>query len=239
MQDYVYRLLSAGLQAFIWGGELVDEENLPQKGPAVLVANHLGALGPIAVAACVPRRLYPWVAADMMDPQRAPEYLRWDFVERQLRLPQPYSLWLAKALSKLSVPMLNSAGCIPVHSNFEDLLAPFEQSVRLLEQGGFILVFPEDPKQPLDPLSKMSPFKKGFVRLGEFYFQKTGRALKFHPLAVREIQRTVQAGKPVTHNPYAPPVRERLRVKNALEASIREMLAGKNGDVYLRVPRPG
>lgn len=238
MQDYAYRLLAAGLQAFIWGGEAVDEENLPKEGPAVLVANHLGALGPIAVTACVPRRLYPWVVADMMDPERAPEYLRWDFVERQLHLPQPYSLWMAKAIAKLSVPLLNSAGCIAVHSNFEDLLAPFEQSVRLLEQGEFILVFPEDPKQPLDPLYKMSPFKKGFVRLGEFYFQQTGRALKFYPLAVHEIRRTVQAGKPVTHNPYAPPVRERLRVKTALETAIHEMLAEKNGDVYLRVPRP-
>lgn len=239
MQDNMYRLLAAGLQAFIWGGELVDEENLPQKGPAVLVANHLGALGPIAVTACVPRRLYPWVAADMMDPQRAPEYLRWDFVERQLHLPPPYSLWLAKVISKLSVPLLTSAGCIPVHSNSEERLALFEQSVRLLERGEFILIFPEDPKQPLDPLYNMSPFKKGFVRLGEFYFQKTGRSLKFYPLAVHEIRRTVQAGKPVTYNPFAPPVQERLRVKNALEASIREMLAEKNGDVYLRVPRPG
>ncbi|MHB8779196.1 MAG: hypothetical protein ACYC6R_15770, partial [Anaerolineales bacterium] len=79
MKDLLYRSLAAGFQAFIWGGEVMGEEILPEQGPAVLVANHLDALGPIAVVSCVPRRLHPWVVADMLDAKLAPEYLRWDF----------------------------------------------------------------------------------------------------------------------------------------------------------------
>jgi type III secretory pathway lipoprotein EscJ len=48
----------------------------------------------------------------------------------------------------------------------------------------------------------------------------------------------VQVGKPVTHNPFAPPVSERIRVKQALENIVREMLAGMDGNIYLRVPLP-
>jgi 1-acyl-sn-glycerol-3-phosphate acyltransferase len=238
VKDLLYRLLAECFQAFIWGGDVAGDENLPEQGPAVLVANHLGALGPIAVVSCVPRRLYPWVHADVMDAERAPEYLRWDFVEKELHLTMPFSLWLAKTIAKISVPLLNRTGCIPVHTNPKGLLATFDQSVDLLTRGRFVVVFPEDPTQPPDPKFGMSPFKKGFVRLGELYFQGTGRSLKFYPLAVHAIRRTVQVGKPVTYNPYAPPVKERIRIKNALESMIREMLIGKDGNFYLRVPLP-
>jgi len=238
MEDLLYKFLSAGFQAFIWGGELTSEVNLPEQGPAVLVSNHLAALGPIAVISCVPRRLYPWIIADMMDAKLAPEYLRRDFVERQFHLSMPFSLWLAKAISKISVPLFNKTDCIPVYSDVKGLYATFDHSVDLLVQGCFVLVFPEDPNQPLDPQFNMSPFKKGFVRLGEFYFQRTGRSLKFFPLAVHAIRRTVQVGKPVTYNPFAPLVKERLRVKRTLENMIREMLTRKSGDFYLRVPLP-
>ena len=235
-EDLLYRSLAAGFQAFIWGGEVTGEENLPEQGPAVLVANHLEALGPIAAISCLPFRLYPWVVSDMMDAKLAPEYLRWDFVERQLHLSMPLSLWVAKTISKISVPMLNRMGCIPVYPNPDQFHATFDQSVNLLAQGRFVLIFPEDPTQPLDPQFEMSPFKKGFVRLGEFYFQHTGRLLRFYPLAVHAVRRTVQIGRPVTYNPYTPHIKERIRVKRALENMIREMLVGVDGNVYLRVP---
>lgn len=238
MKDWLYRFVSAGLQHFIWGGEIGGEENLPQAGPAVLVANHLGALGPIAIAACLPRRLYAWVVADMLDEKRAPEYLRWDFVEKELGLKMPFSLWLATVISKLSVPLLKSVGCIPVYPDPERLSLTFERSVELLAQGAFLLVFPEDPNRPMDARLKMTPFKKGFVRLGELYFQRTGKALRFYPLAVHAEMRVVQVGKPIAYNPYAPPVNERIRIKNVLEKMIHEMYLELDGNAYVGVPLP-
>lgn len=236
MDDRLYRLLAFGLQAFLWGGDLIDADHLPRRGPAVLVANHADAWGPIGIVSCVPRRLHAWVVAKMMDARLAPDYLRMDFVERQLRLKKPVSSWVASALSRLTVPLLTSMGCIPVYSDFDEMRIPFEQSVDVLVNGGFILIFPEDPAQPIDPLTRMSPFKKGFVRLGEYYFGRTGKALPFHPLAVHVRQREVQIGAPVIHNPYAQPASERLRVKHTLERLIREMLAGTNRQVYFHLP---
>jgi 1-acyl-sn-glycerol-3-phosphate acyltransferase len=238
VENLLYRFLAAGFQAFIWGGEVIGAENLPEQGPALLVSNHLGALGPIAIVSCVPRRLHPWVHSDVMDAERAPEYLRWDFVERELHLPMPFSLWLAKAIAKICVPLLNRVGCIPVYPNPDDLHSTFDQTVDLLVRNRFVVVFPEDPTRPLDPQFGMSPFKKGFVRLGEMYFQRTGCRLKFYPLAVHAVHRVVLVGKPVTYNPYAPPVKERIRVKGALERMIHEMLADMSGNTYLGIPLP-
>jgi len=238
MKNLLYRFVSAGLQHFIWGGEIAGEENLPEKGPAVLVANHLGALGPIAAAASVPRRLYPWVISAMMDAKLAPEYLRWDFVERELHLARPFSLWLAALIAKISVPLMNQLECIPVYPDSNGLQITFERSVDVLVREGFLLVFPEDPNRPMDERLKMTPFKKGFVRLGELYFQRTRKVLRFYPLAVHDGMRVVQIGKPIAYNPYAPPVNERIRIKNVLEKMIHEMYLELDGNAYVGVPLP-
>jgi hypothetical protein len=113
MKDPTYRWIAWIFEAFLWGGELVGDENLLE-GPAVFVSNHLGAVGPIAVLACLPVRVYPWVISDMLDNDKSAAYLNQDFVERQLHLAPPFSLSVAKAISKISVRLLRSAGCVSV-----------------------------------------------------------------------------------------------------------------------------
>lgn len=238
MGDLLYRFVSAGLQAFIWGGDIIDEENLPERGPAILVSNHLDALGPIAVVAGIPRRLYPWIAAEMLDPQRAAEYLRLDFIEKEFGLRLPVSLWLAKALSKITVPLLRSAGCVPVHAETDELHSTFEDSLELLLQGHLLLIFPEDPARPFNPRFNMLPFKKGFIRLAELYFQQTSRVIRFYPIAVYAQRNLIQVGKPVRYNPYASPAGERLRIKSVLETMIHDLYLELGGKPYAGIPLP-
>jgi hypothetical protein len=238
VDDLLYRIIAAGLQVMIWGGEVVNEEDLPERGPAVFVSNHLGALGPIAVAACVPRRLYPWIAAEMLDRRKAPDYLRLDFVEKRFGLKMPVSLWAAKLLSLITVRLLNAAGCIPVYKDPEDFHITAERSLDLLVQGRSLLIFPEDPDQLPDPGVSMNPFMKGFTRLGELYFQRSGRALAFIPLAVHEESRLVKIGTPIRYNPFAHIVSERLRIKHVLERMIHEIYLELGGNAVAGVRLP-
>lgn len=238
MNDTAYRLLVGTLDAFLWGGELVGEQDLPERGPAVFVANHLGSLGPIAVTcSLLPRRLYHWVIEDTIHPQKAPDYLRVDFVEPELGLKPPLSLYAATAIAKISVPLLRSLGGIAVPHDFEGIQETLRASIALLREGKFLLIFPEDPKQPPDPATKMRPFKKGFARLGELFFEATGGRLEFYPLAVHPT-RKVSAANPVVYQPLNPPVTERLRIKNLLEASIRRMVLEITMEEYTGVPLP-
>jgi hypothetical protein len=89
MKDGLYQFFVGVLDLFLWGGKLIGEENLPRRGPAVFIANHLDATGPIAAACSIPLRFHPWVIADMMDKDLAPIWLQSDFVERQLHLSPP------------------------------------------------------------------------------------------------------------------------------------------------------
>lgn len=238
MNRTLYHLISYAFQDWIWGGDLLDAENLPEAGPAILVSNHLGALGPIAVGASLPLEMHFWIHADMLDPRLAPDYLCRDFVEPQLHIPPPVSHWLADTISKIHIPLLRALGGIPVYHTTEGFQETFRLSVDLLAQGKYILIFPEDPGLPLDPYTNMRTFQKGFTRLGELYFERTRKILPFFPLAVYAESRTVRVGKPIRYNPFNHPAVERQRIKAVLEQSIHAMLRQASLAGYLSLPLP-
>jgi len=202
---------------------LVREENLPRRGPAVFIANYLAATGPIAAICSIPLRLYPWSVADMVDEDRAAAYLKWDFVERTLHLEPPVSAWVAKALSRLTVPLLRSLGCIPVYKgDYDRMVETLRLSMDVLRQGKFVMVFPEDAMLPADPATKMNPFQRSFARLGEMYYEETGGRLEFYPVAVHPTGYVV-VGKAVAFDPLNPVGLERHRLKDLMEDTVREM----------------
>jgi hypothetical protein len=232
MKDELYHFIVGVLDLFLWGGELVGEENLPQHGPAVFIANHHEATGPIAVACSVPLRLYAWSVADMVDKEKAAAYLQWDFVERTLRLKPPVSSWVAGWLSRITVPFLLSLGCIPVYKgDYDRMVETLRLSMDVLRQGKFLLVFPEDNMLPADPITGMRLFQRSFARLGEMYYEETGERLEFYPVAIHPSG-YVKVGKAVAFNPLNTVGIERHRLKNLMEDTVRAMyLQVENKDV--------
>ncbi len=220
MNDATYRMLVGLLDVCLWGGDLIGRENLPQCGPAVFIANHLGPRGPISAVCALPLRMHLWIRAEMLDREKAPAYLNQDFVERTLKLKPPLSMAFARLLSKITVPLLTSLETIPAYQSYEDLRGALKISTDLLNQGKCVLVYPEDNTLPVDPVTKMSPFKKGFTRLGELFFAESGQCLAFYPITVLETYKAI-VGKPVVFNPKFQVAQERLRIKNILEDNIR------------------
>lgn len=223
MKDSTYHFLLRIVDKFIWQGAVLNVENLPNNGPAVFVCNHLGANGPIGVICSIHLRFYPWIIADMLDKNLAPDYLRVDFVEPSLGLKPPLSAVIAQLISFISVPMLTSMGSISVNrKQYADLQDSLVDSVNLLKQGRFLLIFPEEPELDLSPLTKMKPFMKGFTRLGDLYYAETGQELRFYPLAIH-LSKKVVVGKPLFFHSDRLPAVERPRLKNALESEIIRM----------------
>lgn len=220
--DRAYHLIVSILEAFMWDGELVGQEKL-QEGPGVIVANHMGSIGPVGICSSLPMRLYPWVLGTTVDPVKGPENVRKDFVEKILHLEPPLSAIVAKGLCKISTPLLLSLGCIPVPETHQEQQAMFQCSLRLLKQGKFLLIVPEDPKgEPIDPMTSIRPFKRGFLRIGELYYLETGERLPFYPVTIHE-EGLVIVGEPIAYNPQNDPKAERSRMINLLEQTIKAM----------------
>jgi 1-acyl-sn-glycerol-3-phosphate acyltransferase len=221
LNDLVYHLIVSILEIFMWDGELIGGENL-QDGPAVIVANHMGAVGPVGICSSLPMRLYPWVLGATVDIVKGPEEVRKDFVEKILRIRPPLSEAVAKGICKISSPLLLSLGCIPVPDTHREQEATFLTSLAILRQGKILLIVPEDPKAEPDPLTGIRPFKRGFLRLGELYYQETGTRLPFYPVAIHEAGLVI-VGKPITYNPLNDAKMERFRMVNLLEDTIKAM----------------
>ena len=124
LNDWAYHLIVSVLEVFMWDGELVGAENL-KSGPGVIVANHMGSIGPVGICSSLPMRLYPWVLGTTVDPVKGPENVRKDFVEKVLHLEPPDSEIVAKFICKISTPLLLGLGYIPVPDTHQEQDATF------------------------------------------------------------------------------------------------------------------
>jgi hypothetical protein len=229
MNDGAYQFIVGLLDLFLWGGELIGEENLPRRGPAVFIANHLDATGPIAASCSIPLRVHPWIIANMMDKDLAPAWLQEDFTERQLHLKPPVSSWFARLLCRIAVPLFYSIGCIPVYrGDYERMKTTLAMSMDVLRQGKFLIIFPEDNRMTIDPQTGMQPFQRSFARLGEMYYEETKERLEFYPVVIHSSG-FVKIGKAIAFDPLNPVGLERHRLKNLLESTIQSMYLQASG----------
>ena len=223
MRDGLYHTLVGALDLVLWGGKLEGRQNLPPNGPAVFIANHLDATGPIACCCSLPMRVYPWSVGDMMDPVLAADYLNKDFCEKTLHLKPPLGVHISRWLSKITVPMFHSLGCIPVYKgDYKRMQVTLSTSMGLLRQGKFLLIFPEDPNFDADEITGIKHFQHTFARLGEIYYEETGGRLGFFPLAIHP-RNIIKVGEPVFYDPFNKISMERQRIKDLMESEIHRM----------------
>ncbi len=185
----------ARLVASPFSYDVVGFENIATPGPAIFIANHLGAIGPIETILSVPIRFYPWIIAEMLDFKLAPEYLFNDFIHPVLHLNGRFGLLFSTLLTKISVRLLRSIGSVSIDRFGGMTTEGFRQSLRLLREGKNLLIFPEDSELPLDPESLMRHFMPGFVTLCSLFQANSRLLLPVYPVSVHAGIETVAIGK--------------------------------------------
>ncbi len=163
-------------------------------GPALFIGNHLGSQGPIRAILSLPLRLHPWAIHQMTDRHLAPSYLYDDFVAKELHLYGWVGRALAWPLAQLAVTLIRGLGAVPVVKQDGLYGATYRQSVALLARRRRLLIFPEDPARPPDPVTGLNPFGNGFAWLCHLYARRTGQPLPVYPFAVQPERRMVCVG---------------------------------------------
>lgn len=222
MKDSTYFFWNKFLYYLLWRGKTYGLEHIPHDKPAVLVANHLGASGPIGIYFSFPVRVYTWVEGNVFDPELSSDHLRTTFAEDILHLKPPTSIWLGKRLASLVIPLFNAMELIPVyHKDQKRTQKTFDRSLEHLSRNHLVLIFPEVHELPKDPRTNIEGFKHSFVRLGEMFHAQTGRSLDFIPITVHSSHRIV-VGQPIPYNPSNPPEVERGRICKLVQDVINE-----------------
>ena len=104
---------------------LIGLENIQGRGQAIYAGNHLTSEGPIAVILSMPVRFYTWTIAEMLDFERASQYLYDDFVHPTWRLEGWFGGVVAYLVSRISVVLLTGLGSISVERSRGGFAEPF------------------------------------------------------------------------------------------------------------------
>jgi 1-acyl-sn-glycerol-3-phosphate acyltransferase len=152
MKDSTYFFWNKVLYYLLWRGRTYGLENIPAGKPAVLVANHLGASGPIGIHFFFPMRVYTWVEGNIFDPELSANQLHIGFGEEVLHLKPPYSTWVEKFFSWIVVPLFAALDLIPVYRKDPvRTLRTYDRSLEHLSGNHLVLIFPEVHELPKDP----------------------------------------------------------------------------------------
>jgi 1-acyl-sn-glycerol-3-phosphate acyltransferase len=221
MSKTVYTLLARILRAFYVKIHVRGFQNALQKTYSICVANHLGSFGPLALMTSLTHKLYPWVVHQVTDLKDCAEYIRSDFVEKELKLRSVVADGLSRIIGRICVHLMSYLKAIPVYGRSREIIKTFEISLSYLQSGKTLLIFPEnDESKKQDDICMLNT---GFIRLARWLFENNHKVVTFYPVAINKHVRGVRVGKPVRFDPSVPYCQEKMRIKHKLESSITTM----------------
>ena len=192
MGKKVFRLASGAIGVF--SRRMATKWETPfEDGPCVFVANYVGAHGPVDMCVKFPmkEKIHPWINSELLDSKEIPAYLRKVTPGNVAKNTMPY---LGAALIP---PIIKGVDYIPVY-NDERIITTFRQSIRMLQKGHYLLIFPEIPG---GGRSRTGALFTGWLRLGELWYRASGRSLKIYPVHVDYKNHEFRVASPVRYEP--------------------------------------
>jgi len=232
----VYALLAKLLKVFYVNARIQGIQRALRDTNAVLVANHLGSFGPIALMSSLIHRLYPWVVHEVTSLQECAAYIQRDFVEKELKLRSFAGREVSRLIGRVCVHLMAYLQAIPVYGKSREIARTFAISLACLESRKPLLIFPENDESKQQP--GLCRLNTGFIRLARWLYDSSRRVLTFYPVAVNRKVRAIRVGEPVRFNPDTPYREERRRIQEHLERSIAGMYRQLEEEQAARRRRP-
>lgn len=205
-------------------------ENLRKKDyPSVFVSNHNFIYGPIAAVIYLPTYFRPWIHNVMLEEETARREISRSFSIVLRIFGKRIGGAIIGFATRLTCWALNSFNPIPVvRGASRDVMSTFEKSIRALEEGDNILIFPEKPKRMVgsgDEVGEdvLRTFYTGFAHIAKMYYDRTGRALLFYPLYSDMTERAFRIGKPVAYDPSLEPHEGKRQLAEQLQKRVSDL----------------
>lgn len=214
----LYKIIKSLVRFFYGKMEVVGLENLPEDN-AIIVGNHCQLNGPIAGELFLQDNCYIWCVGQMMDLKEVPEYAFTDFWPQKSKWTQPFYKLASYLIAPLSVCIFNNARTIAVYRDMR-IMSTFKDSIKLLQQGANILIFPEKDEKHNNILYQ---FQENFIDIAKLYYKKTGIALTFVPMYIAPKLKKMYIGKGISYQCENSIEEERKRISKYLSDEITEI----------------
>ncbi|SCP94956.1 Acyltransferase [Anaerobium acetethylicum] len=205
--------------------EITGLDNIASGVPAFFVSNHVGYYAPVKLLVFTDLKLIPWVAHELTERKYCRRYLKTAFFETALNLKSPLSTIAAALISPACVAIMRYIGAIPVFRKSRSIILTIDMTVKNLEKGNNILVFPEISGQPLNDV--ICRFDSGFINLARVYYEQTNKNMVFYPVCVNRTTNRISIGSRITFDPDKKFHSEKQRIIEGLTGSITAMYDSK------------
>jgi len=201
--------------------KVVGKKNVSKTDEArVFVTNHYEIYGPIAIFLRFPYKFRPWIIDKMMSPESVEQQMGLGIYSKFPKYPMWLKKIVVKALKNIVVYTLSKrAKGIPVYrDNPRANIKTMQESVKTLEKGKNIVIFPEETYVE----EGVGEFLTGFEHLAKYYHQKTGKKITFYPVFISQIGKKMFIEKPIVYNPDNDPNEEKIKITNYLHDTMVE-----------------
>ena len=183
--------------------------------PVLYVCRHLNMHGPYTTLKRLPFDVHPMIIHMYFDREKTVDHMtRYTFAARYGKKPRKFNL-AAHVISWIAPPLMQSLQGVPVYRGGTKSISTIKCGLKYLLQGESLIIYPD-----VDYTSSYetpSEIYDGFLYIGELYYKKTGRLLRFVPLIIDEQTRQICAGEPVTLCNYR---KERTEAAQKLKQAI-------------------
>lgn len=171
----------------------IYNENGSLDGPAIFVANHSGASGPMDLSLYFPTFLIPWGTYQMRGKFKERWHYLYDVFYRQKLKYGKVRSWILATLLGTVAPFLY--GNMRVIRTYDDirLVRTFKESITHLKENVSLLIFPEDSSDGYS--DEIAVFNEGFVAFADYYYKNTGVDLPIYPVYYNKKRAFIRIGK--------------------------------------------
>lgn len=159
------------------------------KTPVVYVCRHLNMHAQYTTLVGLPFDVHPFCLSVFFDKKDAyKQYKDYTFSVRKGKKPKKFSL-KAKISAMVVSKLVNSLKCVPVYRKSAGALTTFKTAMNYLQKGESLIVY-VDVDYTADAQT-ISEIYSGFLALGEMYYRRNGKSLRFVPIYIDDKYRTV------------------------------------------------
>ena len=188
---------------------------------AIIVANHNGKWGPMALEMHFPLYHCVWGAGEMLGTYKERfHYLRDIFYMQKKgwsKKKATSKAWFEAIFNKF---VYKGMRVLPTYTNGK-LLATIKNSVDALNQNAAVLIFPENSNEGY--LDELTEFYPGFVLLAQSYYTKTGEDIPVYPVYYQLKKRILCIGQPLYVNEMVKQKLSRTEIAEIFRLKVNEL----------------